>query len=334
MEIKRVIGSIDGVVVGDHFGSRREVMGAKLHQTNQKGISWLKDDLDGRPVADAIVLNGGYVDDDDRWTTMKYTGASEGRDRDSDTGRLLRSQSWSYVDNAALRRSYERKYPIRVIRGYEGDERYSPPKGYRYDGLFKITAARTDVSKWPAADGSEIQICQFDLERLPDSQQGLTSVEQRVAEVLQEVEERYAGGGEAKYPERRTLSVARLMRSVATSQRVKSLYDGQCQLCGLRLLGPDGKPHSQGAHVRPLGDPHNGPDVEPNILCVCPNCHVRLDVGAVIVEQDGSIVVRAAMLGAPMLPMLKTKGWHRVHPDYIRYHREWWQSRGNRGQGF
>ncbi|MGQ4329613.1 YDG/SRA domain-containing protein [Streptomyces hayashii] len=333
MEIKRAIGNIQGVVVGDHFASRRDVMGAKLHQTNQKGISWLADAHDGLPVADAIVLNGGYVDDDDHWTAMKYTGASEGKDRDPDTGRLLRSQSWSLVDNAALKRSYERKYPIRVIRGYEGDKRYSPPKGYRYDGLFEIIAIRTSLSKWPASDGSEIKICQFDLQRLPDMQQSLTPLERRVAEMIRAVEvQGEEGEGEESFPEVRTMSVKRLMRSVATSQRVKNLYDGQCQLCGLRILGPDGKPHSQGAHVRPLGDPHFGPDVEPNILCVCPNCHVRLDVGAVVVDDDWSIVVRAAMSGAPMLPKLRTKGWHRVHPDYLRYHRSWWANRGTSHQ--
>ncbi|MCQ9135126.1 YDG/SRA domain-containing protein [Streptomyces hilarionis] len=328
MDIKRTIGNIEGVVVGDHFSGRLDVMRAKLHQTNQKGISWLADVGDGLPVADAIVLNGGYVDDDDRWTTMQYTGASEGKDRDAETGRLRRSQSWSYVDNAALKRSYERKYPIRVIRGYEGDKRYSPPKGYRYDGLFEIKAIRTGISKWPAPDGSEIKICQFDLERIPDVQQSLTPLELRVAEMIQEVEEQ-AEAGEERYPQVRTMAIRRLIRSVATSQRVKNLYGGECQLCGLRILGPDGKPHSQGAHIKPLGDPHGGPDVEPNILCVCPNCHVRLDVGAVIVDEDWSIVVRADLFGAPMLPMLRTKGWHRVHPDYLRYHREWWASRGD-----
>jgi hypothetical protein len=333
VEIKRVPGNIAGVVVGDFFGSRREVQGAKLHQTNQKGISWLKDEQDDLPVADAIVLNGGYVDDDDQWTFMKYTGASEGKDRDSATGRLLRSQSWQYVDNAALKRSYERKYPIRVIRGYEGDERYSPLKGYRFDGLFRVAAIRTATSKWPAPDGSEIDICQFDLERLPDSQQALGSVDDRVTETLEVVEQVLDEPGEERYPEARTVEIQRLMRSVARSRRVKELYGGQCQLCGLRLLGPDGKPHSQGAHVRPLGRPHNGPDVEPNILCVCPNCHVRLDVGAVVVDEDGAIIVRAAMFGTPMLPKLKTKGSHRVHPDYLRYHREWWEKRETPGQG-
>ncbi|MFH0518843.1 YDG/SRA domain-containing protein [Streptomyces sp. M41] len=80
MGIERTIGSIDGVDVGDHFDNRMAVLAAKLHQTNQKGISWLRDERDGLPVADAIVLNGGYIDDDDRWTWMRYTGASKGNE--------------------------------------------------------------------------------------------------------------------------------------------------------------------------------------------------------------------------------------------------------------
>lgn len=126
------------------------------------------------------------------------------------------------------------------------------------------------------------------------------------------------------------MPVQRLIRSVATSRRVKKLYNGECQLCGGRLLGPDGEAYSQGAHIRPLGRPHYGPDVEQNILCVCPNCHVRLDVGAVVVDENWSIIVRAAMFGEVLLPKLETKGWHRVHPDYLRYHREWWEQRGAR----
>ncbi|MGW4730429.1 YDG/SRA domain-containing protein [Streptomyces shenzhenensis] len=325
MGIERVIGRIEGVVPGAHFDSRMDVKDAKLHQANQKGISSLIDKKDGRRIADAIVLNGGYVDDDDRWTHLRYTGASEVKDRDSNTGRLLRSQSWSHDDNAALRLSFERGYEIRVIRGYEGDKRYSPAKGYRYDGVYRIVAIRTAMSKCPAPDGSDIEICQFDLERLPDSEQGHTAPEARAAKALEELEELSMQSGEEKYPEVRTVSVQRLMRSVATARRVKELYGGECQLCGRRLLGPDGAVHSQGAHIRPLGKPHNGPDVEQNFLCVCPNCHVRLDVGAVVMDEDLSITVRAAMFGEVLLPKLKTKGWHRVHPDYIRYHREWWE---------
>lgn len=328
MEIERVIGHVAGAPVGKVFHRRLDVLRAKLHRANQKGISWLVDE-DGREVADAIVLHGGYEDDEDHWDWVRYTGASPDKDKDQSTGKLLRSQSWSYRDNAALKLSYERKHPIRVIRGYEGDSRYSLPDDYRYDGLYEITAIRTAISKSLAPDGSEIKICQVDMERLPDRLQVRSSVEREVIEALDELDEHR---DREKFPDVRTMQVQRLVRDAAASRRVKGLYGGACQLCGLRMVGPDGKPYSEGAHIRPLGKPHYGPDVEPNILCLCPNCHVRLDIGVVVIERDWSIMVRAGLFGDDLLPKLEMKGWHKVHPDYIRYHREWWTKEVRPGQ--
>ncbi|MEU6889466.1 YDG/SRA domain-containing protein [Streptomyces viridosporus] len=338
MIIERVIGHVEGVPVGAVFHRRIDVQRAKLHQTNQRGISWLVDQ-DGSKVGDAIVLHGGYEDDEDHWEWIRYTGASEGKDKDS-TGRLLHSQSWTYTDNAALRLSYERGYPIRVIRGYEGDPRYSPSDSYRYDGLYEITDVRTAVSKRPALDGTPIEICQFDLRRLSEREQAQTPLERRVVEVLEELDdeqgkqdvERVSGGsGEhqdvEKFPRSRSMRVRRLVRDTAAAKRIKQLYEGECQMCGLRLVGPDGKSYSEGAHIRPLGKPHHGPDVEPNILCLCPNCHVRLDIGGVVVDEDWSVIVRADLSGTRLLPKLTVKESHRVHQEYLRYHRRYWERR-------
>ncbi|MDG9720398.1 YDG/SRA domain-containing protein [Streptomyces sp. DH24] len=324
MEIERVGGHVRGVPVGAVFAVRKEVQKAKLHRDNQRGISWVSDE-DGLQVGDAIVLHGGYEDDQDEWETIQYTGASPSKDRDPKTKKLLRSQSWTYLDNAALLRSYQRGYHIRVIRGYKGDARYSPSKadGYRYDGLYRITAARTATSKSPAPDGSEIQICQFDLERLPEDQQVQTDLERQIIDALDESAEQ-----QEKFPRSRSVQVRRLVRDTAAVRRIKSLYEGECQLCGLRLEGPDGKPYSEGAHIRPLGKPHHGPDVEPNILCLCPNCHVRLDIGAVVVDHDWSVVMRAGLFGAGLRTKLLVKKGHRVHPEYLRYHRDYWSKRG------
>ncbi|MFJ7135987.1 YDG/SRA domain-containing protein [Streptomyces fungicidicus] len=249
MGIERVIGHIEGVPVGMVFHRRGEVQRAQLHQTNQKGISWLLDE-DGNKVGDAIVLHGGYVDDEDNWEWIRYTGASEGKDKDS-TGRLLRSQSWSYQDNAALQLSYERGHPIRVIRGYKGDPRYSPSNSYRYDGLYEITEVRTASSKQPAPDGSPIDICQFDLKRLPEPSQAQTPVERHLIDVLEELADN--SPPTEKFPRSRSTQVRRLIRDTVAAQRIKQLYEGECQLCGLRLTGPDGRPYSEGAHIRPLG---------------------------------------------------------------------------------
>nr|WP_078963247.1 YDG/SRA domain-containing protein [Streptomyces durhamensis] len=270
-----------------------------------------------------------------------YTGASPDKEKSKDGKRLLRSQSWEYRDNVALKLSFERGYPIRIIRGPEGDSRYSLPGNYRYDGLYRITASRTTFSKTPAPDGSPIEICQVDLERLPDPEQELTPVEREVASVLVRQEVRlkeemnetasdpseFADGESERFPTTRATSIQRIVRDAAAARRIKELYDHECQVCGMRLVGPDGKPYSEGAHIRPLGNPHNGPDVERNILCLCPNCHVRLDIGAVVIDEDWSIIVRAGVFGHDVRSELKRHKKHRVHEEYVQYHRDWWQKK-------
>ncbi|MDO0914662.1 YDG/SRA domain-containing protein [Streptomyces sp. DT2A-34] len=343
---ERRIGHIEGIAPGAEYHRRIPLQRAKLHGDNQRGISWLADPDDGSDVADAIVLHGGYEDDEDHWTWVRYTGASRDADKYKANGvtKLLASQSWSYQDNAALKRSYERGHPIRIIRGWKGDPRYSPIDCYRYDGLYEITEIRTAISKSPAPDGTPIEICQFDLKRLPDKLQDPTSVERQISDLLERQEElqpeelepledELEEGAEEellreeKFPETRSARVQRLVRDAAVIRNVKALYDGECQVCSLRLLGPDEKPYSEGAHIRPLGKPHRGPDVEPNVLCLCPNCHVRLDIGAIVIEDDWSIVVRAGALGGNVRPKLKRHRKHKIHLDYIRYHRQRWQGK-------
>ncbi|MEV5429679.1 YDG/SRA domain-containing protein [Streptomyces sp. NPDC052701] len=347
---ERKIGHIAGIAPGAEFHRRRHVKRNHLHGDTVRGISTLKD-KDGVEVADAIVLHGGYEDDHDDWDWVRYTGASPDADKYKENGvpKLRRSQSWEYPDNAALKRSYERNIPIRVIRGWKGDARYSPIDCYRYDGLYEITDIRTALSKSSTVDGAPIEICQFDLHRLPDSLQDPTSVERHISDLLEQPEGTAPGTSEGvedeteeseqeespldeKFPETRTTQVQRLVRDDGVIRNVKRLYDGECQLCGLRLEGPDGKPHSEGAHIRPLGKPHKGPDVEPNVLCLCPNCHVRLDIGAVVIDDDWSIIVRTGTFSETLRPKLKRVRAHKVHLDYIRYHREWWLKKAKQSE--
>ncbi len=332
---------MEGVLVGMTFPRRLDVLRAGLHRTNQRGISWYQQ-RDGTKVGDAIVLHGGYEDDEDHWDWIRYTGASANEDKDS-TGRLLRSQSWSYEDNAALHLSYEQGIWVRVIRGYKGDPRYSPTNCYRYDGLYRVTEVRTATSRRPAPDGSPIDICQFDLRRLPERYQVQDAAQRHLLEAWDKLDkgeapqnaatleestlsdaETFCEPGDEKFPTSREERVRRLIRDTAVARRIKQLYEGQCQLCGLRLVGPDGRPYGEGAHIKPLGRPHNGPDVEPNLLCLCPNCHVRLDLGAVLISDDHTVIVRADLAGAQLLPRLLVKDGHRIHPEYLHYHRTYW----------
>ncbi|MER7399269.1 YDG/SRA domain-containing protein [Streptomyces sp. NPDC000151] len=305
------IGHVDGAIPGSSFESRDAVKAANLHSQNQAGISTNKDS-DGQRVANAIVLNGGYEDDEDHWHWIRYTGA--GGRNDSKKNQVA-DQDWEQQTNAALKLSYERGHPIRIIRGHEGDKRYSPKNGYRYDGLYGITDIRMVEGK------SGWQICQFDLHRLTDSKQELTEPEQKIAAL-------FDFDAEEKFPETRTTTVQRIVRDTAVVRRVKGMYDHECQVCGFRLVGGDGKAYSEGAHIRPLGKLHRGPDVEQNVLCLCANCHVRLDKGAIYISDDWRVVERGAVLqpGA-VFPELTRFPEHNIGTDYTEYHRKWWDKK-------
>ena len=56
------------------------------------------------------------------------------------------------------------------------------------------------------------------------------------------------------------------------SKSIKKLYNYQCQICGTTLSKKTG-PYAEGAHIQPLGEPHNGPDISSNIISYfqCPS---------------------------------------------------------------
>jgi hypothetical protein len=98
----------------------------------------------------------------------------------------------------------------------------------------------------------------------------------------------------------------RILRDTDLARRVKSFHQCQCQLCGYTIRLPNGLAYAEAHHMRPLGEPNNGPDVMENILCLCPNHHAELDYGA-----------RPLRTGE-----LSTVPGHSVGEEYIRYHNE------------
>jgi len=84
-----------------------------------------------------------------------------------------------------------------------------------------------------------------------------------------------AGGS----PQRAKATVWYVMRDSDRAQRVKRLHNYECQLCGFTIERRDGTRYAEAHHIQPLGRPHNGDDVEINILCLCPNCHAACDLG-------------------------------------------------------
>ena len=128
---------------------------------------------------------------------------------------------------------------------------------------------------------------------------------------------------QAQVPGRRATTVQRIVRSTAVTSRVKELNDHRCQVCGTRIETPAG-PYAEGAHIRPLGRPHDGPDVTENVLCLCPTDHVRLDYGAIVIDDDLS--VRNVISGQVELK-LRISAKHPVSVEHLRYHRQLFESK-------
>jgi len=77
--------------------------------------------------------------------------------------------------------------------------------------------------------------------------------------------------------------VDRIVRDPELVRNLKALYENRCQLCDTTVELKTGY-YCEAHHVRPLGNPHNGPDTKSNLLVVCPNCHVKLDFAAIQIE--------------------------------------------------
>ena len=80
-------------------------------------------------------------------------------------------------------------------------------------------------------------------------------------------------------PPRDPATIHRIRRDTRIVAHLKQQYEYRCQICGHRVELKDGY-YCEAHHLRPLGQPHNGPDVPENIIIVCPNHHVQLDYGA------------------------------------------------------
>jgi putative restriction endonuclease len=130
--------------------------------------------------------------------------------------------------------------------------------------------------------------------------------------------------GEDLPTQRRSSNVNRIVRNYDVAASVKRLYDNTCQICRTRLVTAAG-PYSEGAHIRPLGIPHNGPDTLENILCLCPNCHALFDGHALTVQPHRTVL----KLGEP-IGKLTTAAEHRLNFEHLAYQLEISTAKSNR----
>jgi putative restriction endonuclease len=264
LEYLHPIGEIEGVLVGTEFKSREEVRLAKLHRPPMAGISYITDG-----PAESIVISGGYEDDEDFGDYIIYTGQGG---QDAPGGKQIKDQEVSR-GNRALIFSEDHGSPIRIIRGANGDPEFSPPTGYRYDGLYLVS------NHWFEKSKNGPLVIRFELNRITEPG---TDVQ---VSPLNSV----APAGNAQ-PGRKSVTTSSIKRDSSVSDWVKKVHSDRCQFCSVTLVTRVGT-YSTGAHIQGLGRPHNGKDETSNLLCLCPNCHVLFDKGVLYIATDNQTVV-------------------------------------------
>lgn len=255
-------GEIPGIEEGTWFAGRREMMPTSFHRNWGAGI-----DGNGQEGTAAIVLSGGYEDDEDLGDVIIYTGAGG---NDPNTGRQIEDQTWNNRGNAGLLVSMDQGLPVRVIRGHTHKSDFSPKTGYTYGGLYSV------VDAWLEKGKSGHQVCRFKLKYIGSN----TSLVSEPSHKL-----KYSN----KETERAEGTILRIIRDTEIANSIKKMYSYECQICRTAIKTLSGF-YAEGAHIKPLGRPHNGEDSSDNLLCLCPNHHVMFDKGTFSIQDDFTLL--------------------------------------------
>ncbi|MBP3043693.1 HNH endonuclease [Arthrobacter jiangjiafuii] len=282
-----MFGEIPGSPPGTRFVNRRAAFDAGVHRTTQAGIAGT---FEG---SESICLSDGYSDDDIQGDLITYTGFGG---RDPKTGRHVADQKL-VQGNAGLVRDHELRLPVRVLAKESVLTGNKKGTSYIYLGLFLVT-------QWSWGERDGFKVLQFQLQA--DPLDSYTPAEISKALVR----------GEDLPPLRRTSLTNRRVRNAAVAETVKSLYKNTCQICRTQLRTAAGT-YAEAAHVRPLGIPHDGPDILENLLCLCPNCHKAFDGHAVTVDESGKVYEFERYKSDLLIHQQ-----HHLDMGYLAYHRD------------
>ncbi len=184
---------------------------------------------------------------------------------------------------------------------------FAPKEGFRYDGLYREEEA------WRRPGKSGFMVCQYRLAAVPGESSNFGA--DSVSTVGASVEDGQVPGAPkgSMFPPRQRGNVSRVIRDTKIGIHVKSLHGHRCQVCGVAIKTATGL-YAEAAHIRPLGRPHDGPDVVGNVLCLCPNHHAAFDKGGFSIADDGGLI--------GIDGQLTTIPAHQPDPEHLGYHRE------------
>ncbi|KAJ8773924.1 hypothetical protein K2173_009355 [Erythroxylum novogranatense] len=140
--MKKRIGAVPGVEIGDIFFFRFEMCLVGLHSQSMAGIDYMivKINLEDEPLAVSIVSSGGYGDETEDSNFLIYSGHGGINKKEQAADQKLER------GNLALERSLHRGSEVRVIRGMK-DAVNTSAKVYVYDGLYTIQESWLEKAK-------------------------------------------------------------------------------------------------------------------------------------------------------------------------------------------
>ncbi|KAF8089367.1 hypothetical protein N665_0508s0015 [Sinapis alba] len=141
--MKKRVGTVPGIEVGDIFFSRIEMCLVGLHMQTMAGIDYItsKAGSDEEPLATSVVSAGRYDGEVQDPQSLIYSGQGGNADKNKQA-----SDQKLERGNLALERSLRKGNGVRVIRGEE-DPASKTGKIYIYDGLYSISESWVEKGK-------------------------------------------------------------------------------------------------------------------------------------------------------------------------------------------
>lgn len=127
---------------------------------------------------------------------------------------------------------------------------------------------------------------------------------------------------------RRAREVAAQIRNPTNIRELKALYANECAFCKVQTIGGLNPTtfYSEAAHIKPVGEPHNGPDTKENMILLCSDHHLQFDRGLHSIRiHDKKLYVQSKIPSSPIdgneVTILAP---HALRADCIEYHRKTW----------
>ncbi len=120
--------------------------------------------------------------------------------------------------------------------------------------------------------------------------------------------------------QRKNTLIQQIIRRGKNRQYLQTVYTGECQLSEVKLIMPDGSFSVDCAHIRPLGNPHNGKDEVGNMLSLSPNMHRLFDRGCVRIDPSTLAISLLHGNDLPHRTTLLTRSDHVIRPANLAYH--------------